>query len=870
MADQSRVIIYSPQDVFVAELPPELVFERKRTEELNGEHSLSITTAVVLSKGQRVLTCDGTNTWREFVVTGEDAEHAGGRRAIGTYYCVWSLQADLSGVTCTAMPGTHTPVSASTALEALLGNTARWTRGTVTQTSTGGASMWRRSAWEALGILTKVWGGEVLASITVSGNTVSSRKIDLLAHEGAETVTRRFDYTRDLAGIRRTVSEDPVYARIIPLGASEETETGGNGRKITIESVNGGIEWLENADAAAAYRLPDGSGGWEYPTAYVENGDCETPADLKAWGESVLPEWTTPKVSYEADVVQLARAGMDVQGIALGDEVHIVDKAFGGDGIRIQGRVLKLVTDELQPSHVEVTLGNLSEGLQDVFSALDASLSRTREVVQAINGGTMSTAEYLERLVARINGEINATGGYSYLVPGQGFVTYDAAVSDPSIGAEATKAVEIRGGTIRIADSKTAQGAWEWDTLLISGLIASQFLSANNLITGTISDAGGRNYWNLDTGELSMQVDVPVPAISIGAANLLDDTDAPSLTKVAGVADRYWSNSTATATIVACADPPIRGIEYMMRLVTPGNVNSHTLLGWYSGVGTKLIEGETYTASCYVRKTSGAAGVRFQTSKASGSSGTTHYRDHTSITGASWEQISWTFDYSAEEFGDTVRMWVGAKNVNAGTLEICGMKLERGTIATDWAPSAADIAAGAEISAADAVDSQTQLDIFNKLTNDGQTQGIYISDNKVWLNGEYVRASSIDASKINAAQLISPKVGTSATDFAQIGTISYQGEDYSGIKMTIDGSTDTLVIGVRDDQNIGTQVILAVGLPNGYGFGVLAHWTQNQVFLNTMPTLLQDHTYGSHSLYVNYNGVFAHRAGGQDVQIAAF
>ena len=88
--------------------------------------------------------------------------------------------------------------------------------------------------------------------------------------------------------------------------------------------------------------------------------------------------------------------------------------------------------------------------------------------------------------------------------------------------------------------------------------------------------------------------------------------------------------------------------------------------------------------------------------------------------------------------------------------------------------------------------------------------------------------------------------------------------------MTIDGTNDTLVLGVRDDQNIGTQVILAVGLPNGYGFGVLAHWTQNQVFLNTMPTMLPDHTYGSHSLYVNYSGVYAHRAGGQDVQIAAF
>ena len=502
--NESRVIVYSPQGEFAQELPPDLVFERIRTEELNGEHSLSITTAVVLSKGQRLLTCDATETWREYVVQGEDAEHASGKRAIGTYYCIWSLQHDLIGTTCTAMPGTQTPTTASLALEALLSNTDRWQRGTVTQTSTGGASMWRKSAWEALGILTEVWGGEVGASIAVDGAGVISRNVDLWAHEGSEAVTRRFDYSRDLEGIKRNVSEDEVFARIIPLGKGEETASGGVGRKIDITSVNDGVEWLENSQAALAYRVPDGTGGWEYPTAYVENSDCETPATLKEWGLSVLPTWTTPKVSYTADVVQLAEAGMDVQGIALGDEVHVVDRAFGGDGIRIQGRVIRLVTDELQPSNVTVTLGNLTEGLQDVFGELSASLSRTRDVVQAINGGTMSTAEYLSRLIERINAEVNATGGYTYITEGQGIRTYDVAVSDPLVGAEASAVTELKGGTIRIANSKTTQGAWEWKTLITSGHVAAELVTVANLTAGFVGSAASGNYWDLDNGILQL------------------------------------------------------------------------------------------------------------------------------------------------------------------------------------------------------------------------------------------------------------------------------------------------------------------------------------------------------------------------------
>lgn len=889
--DQSRVIVTSPQGDFVCELPPDLVFERKRTEELNGEHSLSITTAVVLTKGQRVLTCDDTNTWREYVVTGEDAEHAGGRRAIGTYYCTWSLQADLSGVTCTAMPGTHTPVSASAALDALLGNTARWTRGTVTQTSTGGASMWRKSAWEALGILTKVWGGEVRASITVSGSAVTSRKVNLLAHEGAETVTRRFDYSRDLAGIRRTVSEDPVFARIIPLGASEETETGGNGRKITIESVNGGIEWLENPDAALAYRLPDGNGGWEYPTAYIENGDCETPSDLKAWGESVLPEWTTPKVSYEADVVQLARAGMDVQGIAIGDEVHVVDKAFGGEGIRIQGRVIRLVTDELQPSHVEVTLGNLSDGLQDVFSALDASLSRTREVVQAINGGTMSTAEYLERLVARINGEINATGGYSYLVPGQGFVTYDAAVSDPAVGAEATKAVEIRGGTIRIADSKTAQGAWEWDTLLISGLIASQFLTANNLITGTISDASGRNYWNLDTGELSMQIDVPVPAISVGATNLLDDTDAPSLTKVAASYDRMWGGTASAAThaFIACSDPPISGIDNMVRFTVTTVSSGNSNVVYYNGAYVPVVAGEDYTMSAYMRIVSGSGNARFHTYN-----GSSYTSKTVTLSGSGWHQVSWTF--KTADNATQLRFHFGILCDKVGVVEMCGCKLERGNVATDWAPSAADIAAGAEISAADAAasavssfdQSLTQAEVFNRLTNNRQNQGIYISGGDLYINASMIAtgtlaaariaSNSITADKIDASQLISPKMGVSASEYAQAGNFTWGNDTYSGIKFFANGgSTATIILGVHDNGihggSAGTQFVLGVGVDNGY---FPLYWSGNaggaggnQALLRALPTKDSQGNYISPTLRLMPSGIIG-EYNNRYIQICSF
>ena len=56
-----------------------------------------------------------------------------------------------------------------------------------------------------------------------------------------------------------------------------------------------------------------------------------------------------------------------------------------------------------------------------------------------------------------------------------------------------------------------------------------------------------------------------------------------------------------------------------------------------------------------------------------------------------------------------------------------------------------DIANGA---ARSVVSAQTQLDIFNKLTNNGKTQGIYLSNGLIYINGEFIKAGTVQADKI--------------------------------------------------------------------------------------------------------------------------
>lgn len=503
-----RVMLFDRQDRAIGELAEGEVFALVRTERVNGEHSLKITTTRVLQQGWRILTCDGRGKWREHVVYGTDALHDAGETAIGEYYCVWSLQPDLMGTRVSAMPGVQVPVSASVALAAALGGTSRWQVGTVTDTAMGGASMYDMDGWQALSVLLSEWGGEIDATIEVGLSGVTSRKVDLYALQGDQDAKRRFDFGADLKSVRRRIADGPLYCRITPRGAGVETGEG-YGRKITIESVNDGKDWLENPDMVDLAKLPNGIGGWEYPTLEVENPDCETPADLLAWALTVLEPSTVPKVSYDVDVLQLAQEGVDMHGVSLGDAVHIVDRRFG-DGVRVSGRVLQAVVDMLDESDVQLSVGSIANDLASLIGGLETRLNAVAGTVEAIAG--TGGEDYYKHLLAGLNAEINATGGYTYITEGQGVRTYDTAVSDPLVGAEATKVVEIKGGTIRIANTKTAQGAWNWRTVFTGGLVASEVLSASNITTGAlrVEDA---------LGNAVLVADIDAGTFEVNAAN---------------------------------------------------------------------------------------------------------------------------------------------------------------------------------------------------------------------------------------------------------------------------------------------------------------------------------------------------------------
>ena len=89
----------------------------------------------------------------------------------------------------------------------------------------------------------------------------------------------------------------------------------------------------------------------------------------------------------------------------------------------------------------------------------------------------------------------------------------------------------------------------------------------------------------------------------------------------------------------------------------------------------------------------------------------------------------------------------------AGTYYLYNLQMERATTPSGWRPAPEDAEDYADQAAQDAVDAQTQLDVFNKLTNNGVSQGIYLLDGQLYINGEYIAAETISGNKIHGGTI---------------------------------------------------------------------------------------------------------------------
>lgn len=532
-----RIDVYTWQDVYVATIGPEELLALTHTDELNGEDSVDIATTFALKQGYRLVWVDRLGEVHEHVCQDPKGLHAGGE-TVYTDTAINSICETYGDYIEDKRPYGYGFLQA---LNVCLEPT-RWTAGTVDQPGTvdKGLTFYHTNSRESLKSILEC-GGELETEIEVSGGKVASRKVGIRSHRGAKGGHRRFTYTKDLTSVSRTEHYGAITA-CYGYGKGIETDTGGYGRKLTFGDINNGKNYVEDATALKLYGRPDGRGGHAHVFGQYENPNCEDAATLLAETRAYFNSRKEPGVTYEADVVDLVQFGRDWEGVAVGDDVQIVDTCFS-PALRCEGRVAKLVTDELGGS-MRVTLGNVTETITDMLLAQQQKVSSLSKRSSNWDVAASTPPSYLQQVMDSMNAQFNLAGN-SYI-----HTSFERGLIFGSVPLDADgrsttgdgMAMQLCSQGFRIASGCKADGSWDWRTFGTGKGFFAEFICFGTMLgdlikAGTIQDKAGKNYWNIDESELH-----------IGPGTKLGDKDIATTDAVIASVDVEYAQGSSRVT----------------------------------------------------------------------------------------------------------------------------------------------------------------------------------------------------------------------------------------------------------------------------------------------------------------------------------
>ena len=223
------------------------------------------------------------------------------------------------------------------------------------------------------------------------------------------------------------------------------------------------------------------------------------------------------KVTIDIDVIAIENTEeykdfRDIVRISLGDTVRCYNKRLG---ITTQARAIRIKWDCITDSIKEVTLGDYE---YDIFDKWNNSAEKIENIVNK-DGSVM--AEKVHGILNGIKTQIKIQSTAAQKQEVRAILFEDLDTESPLYGA---MALGTQG--LQISNKRTTDGRdWEWSTAF-----TAKGGYADAIVLGLLSDAAGRNYWNLDTGEFAMSASAKVGDSTVASKqNVADAKDSAYL-----------------------------------------------------------------------------------------------------------------------------------------------------------------------------------------------------------------------------------------------------------------------------------------------------------------------------------------------------
>lgn len=301
--------------------------------------------------------------------------------------------------------------------------------------------------------------------------------LDYLENIGHGTDTT-IELAVNLKTISREVDETAVITRLYPLGAKLTDSE----KRLTIGSVNGGKDYIEDSSLIAKYGVISGTQIWD---------DVTLASNLLGKGKEYLKSVNRAKVQYQITALDLSRIDKHIEQFELGCWYRVKNSLMGIDeDLRIVGISIDL--DNPQASQLtfgdrfETLSGFMTAKTQSLQSAIDNSEFRNRQVIDSkienatklitgAEGGhvILDPSEKPQRILIMDTADINTCKSCIQLnYKGLGFWTPELA----------KKAGQADGGS---AKDGPYTNAWTIDGNLVASFITALTLTGLKINNGS-------------------------------------------------------------------------------------------------------------------------------------------------------------------------------------------------------------------------------------------------------------------------------------------------------------------------------------------------------------------------------------------------
>ena len=186
---------------------------------------------------------------------------------------------------------------------------------------------------------------------------------------------QKITFGKNLLDLKRSRKGEDLATVIIPLGAKVKDEEGKDTEKrLTINSVNGDVDFVQDSDAIAQF-------GIIVKTVIFE--DVTDPENLKTKGLAHLAEVVNQWESIELTAADLATVDKDIASFHIGTQVQVDSNPHG---LNQRFLVRKLSLKLFDPVANKMTLGKVmasfSEGVKDISDKQGVILQTVQKTAQ--------------------------------------------------------------------------------------------------------------------------------------------------------------------------------------------------------------------------------------------------------------------------------------------------------------------------------------------------------------------------------------------------------------------------------------------------------------------------------------------------------